>query len=132
MPAGRKNFEPTEQQRRNVETLAGYGLKQDAIARMLQIDPKTLRKHFRHELDCGADKANAQVAGTLFKMAVSGDCVAATIFWLKTHLNWRDALRVQHAGAAGEVLSIPAARAVLAQAALSRPKEDDDEQPLTE
>jgi hypothetical protein len=128
MPAGRKSFEPTEQQRRNVETLAGYGLKQDAIARMLQVDPKTLRKHFRHELDGGADKANAQVAGTLFRMAVSGDCVAATIFWLKTHLNWRE----KRAGTDGEVLSIPAVRAILAQAALSRPKEDDDELPLTE
>ena len=34
--------------------------------------------------------ANARVAGTLFKMATSGECVAATIFWAKCRLHWSD------------------------------------------
>jgi hypothetical protein len=43
------------------------------------IDPKTLRKHYRDELDLGATKANAQVAGFLFTAARSGN-VTAQIF----------------------------------------------------
>ena len=33
------------------------------------VDPKTLRKHYRDELDLGETKANAQVAGFLFNSA---------------------------------------------------------------
>jgi hypothetical protein len=131
MPAGRKSFEPTEQQRRMVESLAGCGLPQESIARIVAIDAKTLRKHFRQELDCGADKANAQVAGALFKMATSCKCVLATIFWMKTRLKWKDSLQLEHTAANGEMLSMASARAMLAEACLSRPKEDEDEQPIT-
>jgi hypothetical protein len=52
--------------------------------------PKTLRKHFRHELDTGHAEANAQVAQTLYRMAVSGVHPAATMFWLKTQARWRE------------------------------------------
>lgn len=131
MPAGRKSFEPTEQQRRMVESLAGFGMRHESIARLVDLDPKTLRKHFRRELDCGADKANAQVLSTFHKMATSGKYPAMTIFWCKTRLGMREVSRVEHTGAAGEMLSIGAARTVLAEAALSRPKEDEDEQPIT-
>ena len=50
----------------------------------------TLLKHFREELDNGATKANVKVVAALFKMATSGDCPAATIFWCKTRLGWRE------------------------------------------
>ena len=131
MPAGRKTFEPTEQQRRMVESLAGCGTRQDAIARITGIDAKTLRKHFRHELNCGVDKANAQVANTLYKMATSGKCVAATIFWTKARNRWRETFRGEHKTDGENPMSIAAARAVLAEVILSRPKEDEDEQPIT-
>jgi hypothetical protein len=131
MPAGRKNFEPTEQLRRMVESLAGCGTRQDAIARITGIDAKTLRKHFRHELDCGADKANAQVANTLYKMATSGNCVAATIFWAKARNHWRETSRAQHRTDTENPMSTAVARALLAQATRSRPKEDENEQPIT-
>lgn len=128
MPAGRRKFEPTEQQRRMAESLAGCGTPQEAIARIMEIDPKTLRKHFRRELACGADKALAQVANTLFKMATSGKCVPATIFFLKTRGRWTETSRAEHAESP---LSIDAARTMLAEATLSRPKEEDDEEPVT-
>jgi hypothetical protein len=132
MPAGRKSFEPTEQQRRMVESLAGLGMPHDSIARLVDIDAKTLRKHFRRELDCGADKANAQVLSTLHKMATSGKYPAMTTFWCKTRLGMREVSRVEHTGAGGEsLLSIGTARSLLAEAALSRPQEDEDEQPIT-
>ena len=130
MAAGRKSFEPTDQQRRMAESLAGCGTRQDAIARIMGIDAKTLRKYFRHELACGSDKAIAQVAGSLFKMAISGDCVAATIFFLKTRGGWTETSRAQQVSGDGP-LSINAARKMLAKLMPSRPKEDDDEEPIT-
>ena len=50
---------PDAAQRRQVEAMAGYGVPEPDIARVLHIDPKTLRKHYREELDNGHVKANA-------------------------------------------------------------------------
>jgi hypothetical protein len=53
-------FKPTQKQREAVETMAGYGIPQAHIALLITddgIDPKTLRLHFREELDRGAPKA---------------------------------------------------------------------------
>ena len=36
---------------------------------LVGIDPKTLRKHYRHELDHGHTKANAKVAENLYRKA---------------------------------------------------------------
>jgi hypothetical protein len=72
----RPQFEPSEEHRRSVQTMAGYGIPEDVIARTIGpkgIDPKTLRKHFRRELLLGSTWANAQVAKTLFQMATSAD-----------------------------------------------------------
>jgi hypothetical protein len=51
---------------------------------------KSLRKHFRKELDRGAIEATAKVGQTLYQMATSGKHPAATIFWLKTRAGWRE------------------------------------------
>ena len=59
-------LEPTDEQRRLVRTLAGFGVPQDDIAKHLDVDPKTLRKHFRPDIDRGALEANAKVAQSLF------------------------------------------------------------------
>jgi hypothetical protein len=63
--------------------LAAYGIPVADISGVVGIDPKTLRKHYREELDFGETKANAQVAGFLFNAAKNGN-VTAQIFWLKT------------------------------------------------
>ena len=114
-----------------VEAMAGLGMRQDAIARVLGIDAKTLRKHYRPLLDSSADKANAQVGATLFRLATSGRCPAATIFWMKCRLEWRETNRLEHTGPDGKVLiPVDAARALLDSAAASRPTEDPDESPI--
>lgn len=51
---------PTEETRAEVRALSGFGITQDDIARYLDIDPKTLRKHYREELDTGTTHANAE------------------------------------------------------------------------
>ena len=90
-----------------MRALAGNGMKHEQIAQMLGIrSPKTLRKHFRHELDTGHAEANAQVAQTLFKMATSGLQPAATMFWLKTQAKWREKPREEATAAVTPTLII--------------------------
>jgi predicted ArsR family transcriptional regulator len=86
----RTPFKPTGELRAKVRQLSGMGICQDDIARILEISPKTLRKHFRRELDRGAAEANAAIAGYLFQNAKAGN-VAAQIFWLKTRARWKTA-----------------------------------------
>jgi hypothetical protein len=61
---GRRAHLPDPAQRRQVEALAAYGIPEIDIARVVGIDPKTLRKCYREEIDLGGTKATAQVAGT--------------------------------------------------------------------
>jgi hypothetical protein len=64
----------------------------------MRVDPKTLRKHYREELDLGESKANAQVAGFLFSAAKNGN-VTAQIFWLKTRARWPETpMELRHSG----------------------------------
>ncbi len=79
--------------------MAAYGIPEDNISRVIGVDPKTLRKHYRDELDLGETKANAQVAGFLFNAAKNGN-VTAQIFWLKTRAKWRESpVELKHSGA---------------------------------
>lgn len=85
----RHPHEPTPEQRQLVQLHATIGTKSENIARIIGIDPKTLRKHYRDELDLGMDKANATIGGALFNKAKSGD-TAAQIFWMKTRARWAE------------------------------------------
>ena len=98
---GRRAHTPDSNQRRQVEAMAAYGIPTAEIGRALGLDAKTMRKHYRDELDLGATKANAQVAGFLFTAAKSGN-VTAQIFWLKTRARWKEpANEYKHSGALG-------------------------------
>ena len=80
--------------------MAAYGIPEAEIACVVRIDPKTLRKHYRDELDTGATKATAKVAESLFKKAI-GDgpqSVTAAIFWLKTRAHWKETVIQESAG----------------------------------
>jgi len=88
--------EPTPEDRRMVRAFAGFGVPQEDIARHLGLDSKTLRKHFRNELDRGIVDANAKVAQSLFQMATTGKNVAAAIFWMKCRGGWREKQVVEH------------------------------------
>jgi hypothetical protein len=82
-------FVVNEEKRERVRYLAGLGVPQDDIAKIIGCAAKTLRKHFRDELDRGVAEANATMAGYLFAAAKTGN-IAAIIFWLKTRANWRE------------------------------------------
>jgi hypothetical protein len=89
---GRRSHTPDPTLRRQVEALAGYGVPEADIAGVIDIDPKTLRKHYRHELDHGHVKANAKVAENLYRKATGEgrEAVIAVIFWLKTRAGWKE------------------------------------------
>ena len=103
--SGRKAFEPTDAERKQVEALSGYGLPIEQIAVLIRegIDTDTLRKHFATELQAGKAKANAQVGKTLFQKVMAGDTTAA-IWWSKTQMRWAETQKHELTGADGAPL----------------------------
>jgi hypothetical protein len=85
----RKTFPVTDAMRERVRRLAGVGVPQHDIAAIIDCDEKTLRKHFRIELNRGVAEANAAAASYLFAKVKEGN-VTAQIFWLKTRAGWRE------------------------------------------
>jgi len=85
--------EPTKQARELVSLHATMGTRQEVIADLLDVDPKTLRKYYRKELDQSVAKANATIGGVLFNKAKGGD-TSAMIFWMKTRAQWRETSQV--------------------------------------
>lgn len=96
-------YKPSEKDRAMVQTMASVGVQQDEIARCLGIAPKTLRRHFRQELDTATSLANAAVAQRLFTSAKAGN-VAAMIFWLKCRAGWKPVSRHELSGIDGEAI----------------------------
>jgi hypothetical protein len=91
---GRRAHVPDPAGRRQVEAMAGYGIPEADIATVLEIDAKTLRKHYRRELDKGHIKATAKVAENLYRKATGDgrEAVIAAIFWLKTRAGWKESM----------------------------------------
>jgi hypothetical protein len=108
----RKAFAVTDAVRERVRHLAGIGLRQDDIAKIIACSSKTLRKRCRDDLDRGVAEANATVSGYLFAAAKAGN-VTAQIFWLKTRAHWQEKTAPDHpvpgvnAEAKSEVLILP-------------------------
>lgn len=86
---GRPAHEPTEATRQTVQMHTMVGTPQEVVADVLGIDSKTLRKHYRDELDLAKARANASVCGSLYKKCMAGD-TTAMIFWLKTQAQWKE------------------------------------------
>jgi hypothetical protein len=113
----RPAFQPTDAMRRQVEAFVAYGATHDEIAGLVGCAPKTLRRHFRAELDRGDVQARMKVAESLMLQAVGAPAVydeegrelrkeqprvvAAGIFWMKTRARWRDTNHLELTGANG-------------------------------
>ena len=102
----RPRHQPDPVLRRQVEAMAGYGVPEADIAGMIGIDPKTLRKHYRQELDQGHTKANIRVAENLFRKATGEgrEAVTAAIFWLKARAGWKETVQAELGGPGGRAL----------------------------
>ena len=105
------NFTATPEQRKLISDLSTAGIRLDQITLLVKwpdgmpISVPTLLKHFREELSDGTLQANAQVAGSLFKLAMSGN-IAAQCFWLKTRGKWRETNHFEVTGKDGKDLPI--------------------------
>ena len=87
---GRPPFKPTAEKREQVITMSSNGVPHRQQAPLIGCSsPKTLRKHFREELNIGKIQANAKVAGALYQSALNGNVKAQT-FWLKTVSGWQE------------------------------------------
>lgn len=107
--------EPTEKTRAEASALYSYGIPQEEIARFIGIDAKTLRKHYREELDGAHVKANAAVGRFLYQNASGStlkdgatysDCVRAAMFWAKTRMGWRETQDLNHKSEDGSMTPI--------------------------
>jgi hypothetical protein len=96
---------PSEENKRIVETSAGLGLPHEQIGALIGIDDKTLRKHYRIELNVGKAKASAQIAKTLFSKAQGGD-TTALIWWTKAQMRWAETQKQEITGADGAPLVV--------------------------
>lgn len=105
--AGRPPFVPSDDERKQVEALSGYGLPQEQIAILIRggIGLDTLREHFATELVSGKAKANGQVGKTLFQKAMGGD-TAAMIWWSKAQMRWAETQKHEHTGTDGAPIEI--------------------------
>jgi hypothetical protein len=102
--AGRPAHIPTDKTRDTVESLSGFGIPQDEIARLVGIDPKTLRLYYADQIELGGIKATAKVAQNLFNMACkpTREGLTAAIFWLKVRAGWSEYSPRTPAGIAAE------------------------------
>lgn len=100
--AGRKEFQPTKQDRKVVESMSGFGIPIKQIAALVRegISVDTLTKHFEKELVLGKANANTKVAQTLHQKAIDGD-VTAAIFWAKTQMGFKETKKHELGGEDG-------------------------------
>ena len=106
---GRPAFQPTDEQRKNVEVMVGLGIPEGKICLLVRdrrdtpISRNSLRKHFKKELETGATKLNAQV-GNFMVVTIMGAKPPAGVtpirdervrgrlgeLFLKLRLGWRE------------------------------------------
>ena len=112
---GRPAFQPTDEQRKNVEVMAGLGIPEENICLLVRnrsdtpISRNSLRKHFKKELEVGATKLNARVGHfmvtTIFGTRppdgvtpIRDERVRGRLgeLFLKARLGWRETVLNQH------------------------------------
>jgi hypothetical protein len=75
-----------------VEVLAGHGIQQGEIAKVVGVSAPTLRRAYREELDSGAAKVEAKLIGNLLRLAGGSDGTAlrAIMFSLRCRFGWSE------------------------------------------
>lgn len=112
---GKRGGKPTHytpEQRELVESMAGFGIPVEDIAKVIGCGPEALYAEFAVELATAAPKANARVAGFLFNQAKNGSTSAA-IFWLKVRAGWKETTHVEMTHGGGIDLAVASSLDVL-------------------
>ena len=76
----------------SVAMMTAIGNTHEEIALCVRdgISPKTLRKHFKRELETGKLVANREVGKRVFQNAIKGD-IQAQKWWLACRADWKPA-----------------------------------------
>jgi hypothetical protein len=85
---GAPSHEPTKADRDMITVMVAGGIKQADIARAKGIDIKTLRKHYREELDNGASSINTMVLVEHIKLIKKGEFQAIR-WWEQARMGFR-------------------------------------------
>jgi len=110
----RSPFKATDEHRNIVHSASGMGLPQEMICYLIMdskgkpITEKTLRKHFRHELDTGIANARVKIFQTAFKVATDSKhpAFATMNIWLqKTQCGMREGMKLELTGSGGAPLN---------------------------
>ena len=80
---------------RTVAIQTAHGLPQAQLAKKLGISVDTLRKYYQEDLDEARMHCEAEVASTLYQMAVSGKSFQATAFYLKTRCGYSETTKLE-------------------------------------
>lgn len=83
-PGGRPPFQPTDPQRQMVQVLVANGIAHAVIAQNIGCDVKTLKRHFKPQLDNGHGQVEAALGAAIVKAGLGGNVHAAK-YWLATH-----------------------------------------------
>jgi hypothetical protein len=98
-PRGRPFHRPDNRTRALVLALAFEGVSQARIAMHVKLDPKTLRKHYGHELDHGTELTCARVAQNMVAIACRANggsaAVSAGRFILSCKAGWKETSRIE-------------------------------------
>lgn len=88
--SGRKPFEPTPEELKQVEAMSGFGVPHEQIMTIIRdgICKETFYKYFQDVIDKGKAKANAKIGQSLYNKALSGD-TTAMIWWTKSQMGWK-------------------------------------------
>lgn len=98
--SGRKPAQISDEQRKQIQLLAGFGLNHQQISNVVDIPARTIQRHCTEELERGVDIANAAVVKSLFTNAISGK-ETSQIWWTKCRLRWREVVGHEHSGPGG-------------------------------
>lgn len=96
--AGRPRYRPTPADRDTVKAMAAAGIHQSQIAKCIGeygVAEKTLRLHFRKELDLSKDQVTA-VAMSKMVAAMNAGEAWAICFWMKCRAGWQERQILEH------------------------------------
>ena len=92
---GRPPHEPTEETRRRVRALSGYGVRHEIICHDIQVSIATLYKYYREDLDTGDSQAQGIIGQSMFDRGTKDKDTTALIWLTKTRMGWKDISRVE-------------------------------------
>jgi hypothetical protein len=75
-----REYTPTPEHRRLVESTSGIGLPYNEIAALIGVDEQILHEHYSREMELGQARANGQVAKAIYNKAVDGDAASIKLW----------------------------------------------------